>query len=121
MSWGEQQVAHIHQLMSDESERRDIPIRSLRLAFEARLQRTLMSREGKQVSYRPEGVIAKMNLPVGTHEMMTFDVSWVDPWGYFHHENTRFVDINLKVMDELSFQRLLRHIQQRKQALKVKT
>lgn len=120
MSWGEQQVSHIHKLMSAESERRRIPIKSLRLAFEARLQRTLMNREGKQVSYRPEGVISKMNLPVNPHEMMTFDVSWVDPWGFFHHENTRFVDINFKVLDELSFQRLLRHIQQRQQALKVK-
>lgn len=119
MSWADHQVLRVEKLMSLESSRLGIPVSSLRLAYDSRQIIELISRDGQKLSYRAEGVIEAMNVPVRSNQTMTFQVSWVDPWGFFHTDQLNFFEVRLKVMDEFSFRRLQRLVSGAKEAMKI--
>jgi len=118
-SWADHQVSRVERMMSLESNRLGIPVSSLRLAYDSRQIIELMSRDGKKVSYRAEGVIEAMNVPARSNQTMTFQVSWVDPWGFFHTDQLNFFEVRLKVMDEFSFRRLQRLVSEAREAMKI--
>ena len=119
MSWADHQVSRVETLMSIESKRLGIPISSLRLAYDGRQIIDLISRDGQKVSYRAEGVIEEMNVPSRPNQTMTFQVSWVDPWGFFHTDQYNFFEVRLKVMDEFSFRRLQRLVSEARESMKI--
>ncbi len=121
VSWAEHQVWRIHRLMNLESDRLGIPLASLRLGFESKMTVELMSREGHRITYRPEGVIGKMSMPENPMMTMSFEIAWIDPWGFFHHETVSFFEIRFKVMDEMTFQRHLKSIEKAKARLRITT
>lgn len=108
VSWADHQQLRVERLMRLESERLGIPTTSLRLVYESRQVLELINREGHRIRYRAEGIIDQMNLPVTAAQTMTFEVSWVDPWGFYHSDQHNFFELRLKVVDELSFRRLQR-------------
>lgn len=119
MSWADHQVSRVETLMRLESLRLGIPVHSLRLACEGRQLIELIGRDGARASYRAEGVIDAMNVPMRSNQTMTFQVSWVDPWGFFHTEELNFFEVRLKVMDEFSFRRLQRLVSEAREAMKL--
>lgn len=102
VSWGEHQVWRMFRIMDIESERRGVPLTALRLAWKSRAPSRLMARNGNSVVYVPEGIILKTNIPHASDEQITFDVSWVDPWGFPHKQEKTFLEIRLEVLDEFS-------------------
>lgn len=120
ISWADHQQWRIERLMSLESERLGIPSASLRLVFEGRQVLELISREGHTVRYRAEGLIEQINLPRTPAQTMTFEVSWIDPWGFYHSDQSNFFELRLKVVDELSFRRLQRLVFRARDAMKTR-
>lgn len=108
VSWADHQQLRVERLMRLESVRLGIPTTSLRIVYESRQVLELINREGHRIRYRAEGIIDQMNLPVTAAQTMTFEVSWVDPWGFYHSDQHNFFELRLKVVDELSFRRLQR-------------
>lgn len=108
VSWADHQVWRLQRLMDIESERTGIPLSSLRLAFESRVANELITRDGHKVVYKPEGVVNHMNMPVNPAQTMTFEISWVDPWGFYHQDLSNFFELRFKAVDEVSFRRLQR-------------
>lgn len=117
VSWADHQQLRVERLMRLESERLGIPTTSLRLVYESRQVLELINREGHRIRYRAEGIIDQMNLPVTAAQTMTFEVSWVDPWGFYHSDRHNFFELRLKVVDELSFRRLQRLVFSARDAL----
>jgi hypothetical protein len=118
VSWGEHQIWRIERLMRLESARLNIPVKSLRLAFQGRNLLELISRDGHRIVYRAEGIINHMHLPDNPVQTMTFEVSWIDPWGYFQQAHSSFFELRLRVMDELSFRRLQRLVLEAREAMR---
>lgn len=119
VSWADHQVSRVEKMMKSESERLGIPVSSLRIAYESRQISELISRDGQKLSYRAEGIIEAMNVPARSNQTMTFQVSWVDPWGFFHTDQLNFFEVRLKAMDEFSFRRLQRLVSEAKEAMKI--
>lgn len=119
VSWADHQQLRIERLMSLESIRLGIPTASLRLVYESRQVLELISREGHRVRYRAEGIIEQIHLPATATQTMTFEVSWVDPWGFYHSDQHNFFELRLKVVDELSFRRLQRLVFSARDAMKI--
>lgn len=119
VSWADHQVSRIETLMRVESKRLGIPASSLRLAYESRQIIELIRRDGEKLSYRAEGLIDQVNTPVAPNQTMTFQVSWVDPWGFHHSDQLNFFEVRLKVMDEFSFRRLQRLASVAREAMKI--
>ena len=104
-SWGEHQVWRLQKLMELESSRTGVPVAKLRLAYHDKTRIELMGRQGERVIYRPQGVINSLNLPESDSETMSFEVSWIDPWGFFHQRTAQFTEIRFEVLDEFTFMR----------------
>jgi hypothetical protein len=121
VSWADHQVWRIERLMRLESERLEVPTSALRLAYESRQIFELMNRDGKRVSYRAQGLIEKVEIPERSNQTVTFQVCWVDPWGFFHTDVVNFFEVRLKVMDEFSFRRLKRLALEAREAMKIPT
>lgn len=120
-SWAEHQVWRIQRLMNLESVRLSIPESSLRLAYESRQIMELISRSGDKVSYRADGIVDAIIAPSKSNQTMTFLVSWIDPWGYYHSDELNFFEVRLKVLDELSFRRVQRLVFKARENMKIFT
>lgn len=119
VSWADHQTSRIETLMHLESQRLSIPKSALRLAYDSRQLIELISRDGQKLSYRAEGIIDQVNTPVMPNQTMTFQVSWVDPWGFYHSDQLNFFEVRLKVLDEFSFRRLQRLASTARDAMKI--
>lgn len=119
VSWADHQTSRITNLMRLESLRLSLPESALRLAYDGRHPIELISRDGQKLTYRAEGIIDQVNAPVMPNQTMTFLVSWVDPWGFYHSDQLNFFEVRLKVLDEFSFRRLQRLVSTAREAMKI--
>lgn len=110
-SWGSHQLFRIQRLMEIESQKKSVPMDKLRLAFKAKHALTLIDREGNHLSYKPEGIIDQIDIPDDETETVMFDVRWTDPWGYGYTDRMSFLEIQMKVMDQFSFARLRKSVE----------
>ncbi|WP_338924381.1 hypothetical protein V0M98_32735 (plasmid) [Pseudomonas silesiensis] len=117
MSWGDHQVWRLSRLMRLESSRLGIPIEQLRLGFHDKLKMELVGRHNDRVTYRPQGLITRLEVPKSDDETMRFDICWIDPWAFYHEKVALFTDIRFEVLDEFTFSRRQKIIQTARTAM----
>lgn len=120
-SWGEHQVWRLQNLMERESARTGVPVTKLRLAYHDKTRIELMGRMGERVIYRPQGLINSMNVPECDAETMSFEVSWIDPWGFFHQRTAQFTEIRFEILDEFTFMRRQKVVNDARAAMMAKS
>ena len=121
VSWGTHQIWRIQRLMELKSSALSIPVESLRLSFVDKSPVRLINRKSKEALYYPQGIIDQIDIPEDETESLLFDVRWVDPWGYAYQDTRSFLEIRFQIMDQFSFARMRKTIEQAYERNKVST
>jgi hypothetical protein len=110
--WREHQLERISRLHKIKADALALPVSAMRLCYEDKCVLELFGRDGRQMRYRPAGVILHQELISDDVGMMEFEVAWVDPWGYAHTATRNFIDVRLKSVPQLDQMRALRNYRQ---------
>ncbi len=106
--WRDHQVFRIERLHEAGAKARGIQVSAMRLCYEDKCVLELFGRDGRQVRYRPSGVILHQEHVDDDLGMIEFEVAWVDPWGYAHTATRNFIDIRLKSVPQIEQMRAIR-------------
>ena len=104
-SWAEQQAWRLSKLKQTTSLKTGVPQDQLRLVYEEKIRRKLISRDGDSVVYRPSGILISTTPPSKPGDSMIFDVSWVDPWGFPHKDTKSFLELRFMYVDMITYHR----------------
>jgi hypothetical protein len=108
-AWSEHQFQRISRLHAIAAAARAIPVSAMRLCYEDKCILELFGRDGRQMRYRPAGVILHQEQVDDDLGMLEFEVAWVDPWGYAHTATRNFIDIRPKSVPQIDQMRALRN------------
>lgn len=107
-SWADHQQFRIERILSIVSHKKGVPASVLKLSYRSKFALELFSRTGERIKYRPQGhVVSYAPGDCGTGTLM-FNVCWVDPWGFAHSAEHSFLDIILRPVVEIEYQRYVR-------------
>jgi hypothetical protein len=121
ISWADHQVWRISRFMQLESARLGVPVQQLRLGFHDKLKTELIGRHNDRVTYRPQGLITRLEVPQTPDGHMTFNICWIDPWDFYHEKIAKFTEIRFEILDEFTFTRRNKIIQAARAAMMQKS